>query len=306
MSSHTAHEPECQACPDASAVELAVVGRAKDIGAFSVRRVLPSVRRRAVGPFVFFDEMGPASLAPGNAMEVRPHPHINLATVTYLFEGEIMHRDSLGTEQAIQPGAVNWMTAGRGITHSERSPVEGRDGTRGIHGLQLWLALPKEHEECDPAFDHYPSETLPIKQIGGARVRVLAGTCFGASSPVKTKSELFYADISMPAGTELTLPEGFAERASYTVTGRLRAGSETGDKGTMMVFKAGATVTLRAELASRFVVLGGAPLDGPRHMWWNFVSSRKERIEVAKEDWRQGRFPVVPGDEKEFIPLPEG
>jgi redox-sensitive bicupin YhaK (pirin superfamily) len=304
MSWVEANEPVCTRSDSVPAIELTIEARPRKIDGFSVGRVLPSAARRLVGPFIFFDHMGPAELAPGNGVDVRPHPHINLATVTYLFDGEILHRDSLGSQQIIEPGAINWMTAGRGIVHSERTPPEVRRTGSRLHGIQLWVALPKEHEETAPEFHHHPAETLPELEDDGVRIRVLAGSAYGEISPVRTFSPLFYAEASLPAGGMLPLPPEHEERASYVIEGLICCGAERAGAQRMLVFSRGATAVLRAEAASRVVLVGGSPI-GPRHIWWNFVSSSKERIEQAKRDWKEGRFSKVPGDEKEFIPLPE-
>ena len=286
------------------AIERILAGRKRDIGGFSVERLLPAMARRHVGPFVFFDHMGPAQLAPGQGMDVRPHPHINLATVTYLFEGEIVHRDSVGSLQPIRPGAINWMTAGRGIVHSERtSPENRKTGTR-VHGLQLWVGLPKDKEEVAPEFTHYPADSLPELEDSGVRVRVLAGSAYGETSPVRTLSPLFYVEARIPAGEELPVPAGYEERAVYIVEGVVGCGQERVEPSKMVVFAAGANPVLRAKSDARVVMIGGAPLDGERYLWWNFVSSSRERIEQAKRDWKEGSFAQVPG-ETEFIPLPE-
>jgi redox-sensitive bicupin YhaK (pirin superfamily) len=285
-------------------VEHLIRARPRDIGDFVVRRVLPAFQKQMVGPFIFVDHMGPIRLPPGGGMDVRPHPHIGLATVTYLWEGEILHRDSLGSVQAIRPGDVNWMVAGRGIAHSERSPPELRPAGPRAHGLQTWVALPKAHEETEPGFRHYPSASLPKIDRGGARVRVLAGNAYGVASPVRTLSPLLYVESKIPAGRELALPEEHPERAAYIVAGVVRCGDERVEPSRMVVFAPGPTPPLRAESAARVMLLGGEPLDGERHIWWNFVSSSRERIEQAKRDWKEGRFPRVPG-ETEYIPLPE-
>jgi hypothetical protein len=276
---------------------------ARDLGGFTVGRVLPATARKLIGPFIFFDHMGPAAFPPGRGIDVRPHPHIGLATVTYLFEGEIVHRDSLGSHQPIRPGDVNWMTAGRGITHSERTGSGPRQAGSRIDGLQLWVALPLSHEETDPEFHHHPARDLPAVNIAGTRVRVLAGSAFGEISPVRTLSPLFYVDAAMPAGSELPLPNEHEERAAYVVSGSVECGNERAERGRMLVFTPGAAATLRAVSDARLAVIGGAPIDGERHIFWNFVSSSQARIEQAKRDWREGRFPKVPGDEQEFIPL---
>ena len=305
MSYREASDPVVTPTPTTDAVETVIDARPRDLGGFVVGRVLPSTARRLVGPFIFFDHMGPAALAPGQAVDVRPHPHINLATVTYLFEGEIMHRDSLGSEQPIRPGAINWMTAGRGIVHSERTPPELRKSGSPLHGIQLWVALPKAHEETEPDFRHYPSADIPTLDRAGVALRVLAGSAYQRQSPVATLSPLFYVDAVMPEGTEVELPGDHAERAAYVVEGAVHCDAVRAATGRMLVFKTGSKPVLRSETRARVVLLGGAPLDGPRHIWWNFVSSSRERIEEAKRAWREGRFPKVPGDEKEFIPLPE-
>jgi redox-sensitive bicupin YhaK (pirin superfamily) len=286
------------------AVTDVIEGRSRDLGGFSVQRVLPASQRRMLGPFIFFDHFGPADVPPGGGIDVRPHPHINLATVTYLFEGEIVHRDSLGCHQVIRPGDVNWMTAGRGIVHSERTdPARRATGGRS-HGIQLWVALPTGDEETAPEFHHHPGATLPSRPAPGAALRVIAGSAYGLTSPVRTFSPLFYVDAALDPGAVLPLPEGHAERGVYVATGRLRCDGQPIEPGRLVLFAPGGAPTVQAETASRVVVLGGAPLDGERHVWWNFVSSRRARIEQAARDWQEGRFPRVPGDETEFIPLP--
>ena len=305
MSWIEANEPFCRRTDSTPAIEVTIEARARKIDGFSVARVLPSAERRLVGPFIFFDHFGPAELAPGNGMDVRPHPHINLATVTYLLDGRVLHRDSLGSHQIIEPGEINWMTAGRGIVHSERTPPDLRATGSRLYGIQLWVALPKEHEETVPEFHHHPADALPELEEDGVRIRVLAGSAYGEISPVRTFSPLFYVEASLPAGAALPLPPEHEERAIYILEGIVCCGAERAEAQRMLVFSSGATAVLRAEVASRVVLLGGAPI-GPRHIWWNFVSSSKERIEQAKREWKEGRFPKIPGDEKEFIPLPEG
>ncbi len=290
-----------------SALETVIVPRTRDLGdGFQVRRALPSVRRRMVGPFIFFDQMGPAVFRSGQGLDVRPHPHIGLATVTYLFEGEILHRDSLGTVQSIRPGAVNWMVAGRGIAHSERTPPEVRTTGGKLFGIQIWVAVPKQHEETAPSFAHTPAEALPVLEDGGARVRLIAGSLYGARSPVGTLSALFYGDATLAPGVRLPLPPEHEERAVYVVDGTLEAAGERFAAGQLLVLKPKAQVVLEATgpAAARVLLFGGEPMDGPRHIWWNFVSSSRERIEQAKEDWKAGRVGAVPG-ETELIPLPE-
>jgi redox-sensitive bicupin YhaK (pirin superfamily) len=278
--------------------------RARDLGGFVVGRVLPAPRQRTVGPFCFLDHMGPVTLAPGHGIDVRPHPHIGLATVTYLFEGEIVHRDSLGFEQAIHPGDINWMTAGRGIVHSERSSDARRAQGGPVHGLQLWTALPRADEETTPDFHHHPAASLPRVDQPGVHLRVLVGSAYGAVSPVATFAPTLYVDAELDAGATLPLPTDHEERAVYLVEGAVRAADVVLTRPGLLVFSADETVSLVADTASRLVLLGGAPLDGPRHMFWNFVSSSEERIERAKVDWREERFPLVPGDERERTPLP--
>lgn len=275
----------------------------QDLGGFSVRRLLPHQAQRAVGPWVFFDHMGPAQFPPGAGINVRPHPHINLATVTYLFAGEILHRDSLGSLQAIRPGDLNLMIAGRGIVHSERETAAAKQETRDLHGLQLWLALPAEAEEMEPEFIHYPSASLPALTLQGVPVRVLIGTAYGVSSPVKTLSPTLYVEAELIAGQSLALPEGVPELGVYVAAGQLQLGEQHLDTYNLSVLDSAYQGELVAQSDSRIALIGGAPV-GKRYMWWNFVSSRKERIEEAKLEWKNQGFPLVPGDEQEFIPLP--
>jgi len=289
----------------ADPVELTLTPRRRDLGGFEVGRLLPAPTRQMVGPFIFLDTIGPADLPPGGGIDVRPHPHIGLATVTYLFAGEIVHRDSLGSLQAIRPGDVNWMSAGRGIVHSERSAPETRVRGGPLHGLQAWVALPREHEEDPPAFAHHPAETLPSVELDGARVTLIAGSGFGASAPVAVVSPLIYADVRLAAAARLTVPAEHAERAVLLIHGRAAVGGQGLPLGGLAVLRQGVEAVVAAELPTRLVILGGAVLDGPRHVWWNFVSSARTRIEQAKADWKAGMVPKVPG-ETEFIPLPEG
>jgi len=283
---------------------LRIVPRVRDLGdGFQVRRALPSPACRSVGPFVFFDHMGPVALAPGQGLDVRPHPHIGLATVTYLFEGEILHRDSLGNVQPIRPGEVNWMTAGRGIVHSERTPPELRASGTRLSGLQVWVGLPAAAEETEPAFAHH--EGLPVIEDNGVTVRLILGDLLGLSSPVATLSPTFYADVSLTAGRRMALPTDPDERGIYVVRGQIELAGHVHGAGEMLVLETGIETLVASAAGARFVAFGGAPLEGPRHVWWNFVSSREERIREAAEDWKAGRFPNVPGD-SESIPLPEG
>jgi redox-sensitive bicupin YhaK (pirin superfamily) len=286
-------------------LEVVVVPRTRDLGdGFQVRRALPSPQRQMVGPFVFFDQMGPVVLRGGRGLDVRPHPHIGLATVTYLFDGAILHRDSLGSVCRIEPGEVNWMTAGRGIVHSERSPLEERIEGRKLYGVQIWVALPKKHEETAPAFEHFSADKLPVIEDGGARIRLIAGSLFGARSPVPTLSELFYAEVLLEEGAVLAVKAEHEERAAYIVEGSIEVGSAVVSPGELAVFRRSGQVLLRANAPSRILLFGGEPMDGPRHVVWNLVSSSKERIQQAKDDWREQRMGQVPG-ETEFIPLPD-
>lgn len=284
------------------AVELTIEPRIRSLGEFDVRRVLPAAQRRMIGPFVFLDHMGPAVFPPGQGIAVRPHPHIGLATITYLFEGEIMHRDSLGYRQPIQAGAVNLMTAGRGIVHSERASDDLAVTSR-LHGMQSWIALPVDLEEMEPSFIHYPASGLPELELDGCTVRVIMGKAYGVDAPVLTYSETLYAELRLPQGAALTVLDETPERAVYVVSGKLEIDGHEYGEGTLAVLRKGAEAPLRAIAETRAMLLGGTSL-GTRHIWWNFVSSRAERIEQAKRDWVDMRFGRVPGDD-EFIPLPE-
>tara|TARA_R110002110_G_scaffold83635_28_gene217179 strand:- start:8913 stop:9791 length:879 start_codon:yes stop_codon:yes gene_type:complete len=287
-------------------IEMVITGRRRDLGGFEVQRILPYAKRRLVGPFIFFDEMGPAEFPVGEAINVRPHPHIGLATVTYLFEGEILHRDSLGFEQPIRPGAVNWMTAGRGIVHSERVTDDVRNSVNRMHGIQTWIALPLEQEEMEPSFRHHAADTIPKISRDGVEMRLIAGTAFGEESPVKGESPMFYLHLEMLEGAAIDLPVEHAERAAFVVDGSVEVDGQSFGRGNMIIFREAVPVEILAEENSRVMLLGGATLQGKRHIWWNFVSSSEERLEQAKADWQAGRFPKVPGDSEEFIPLPEG
>ena len=287
------------------AIDQVIVPRTVDLGDFAVRRALPSARTRMVGPFIFFDHFGPAEFHAGNGLDVRPHPHIGLATVTYLFDGEIMHRDSLGTAVAIRPGEVNWMTAGRGIVHSERTRPERRVDGEPIHGLQMWVALPTAKEEMDAGFAHHATAEFPVINDNGKNVRVVVGSLYGTASPVPTVHETIFGDVHLKAGATLPLDADHEERAVYIIDGVLDIAGDRFEAGRLLVFRPGDTVSIAAATDTHFVIVGGAPMDGPRHIWWNFVSSRKERIEQAKAEWKAGHFGKVPGDEIEFIPLPE-
>ncbi|MBY5980681.1 pirin family protein [Ferrimonas balearica] len=295
-------ELPCEHQSGCGAIERVVTPKDKDLGGFSVRRTLPTRELRSVGPWVFFDHMGPASFAAGTGINVRPHPHINLATVTYLFEGEILHRDSLGSLQPIQPGDVNLMVAGRGIVHSERERPEVTAQPHGLHGLQLWLALPEADEETQPAFYHYPAKSIPQTQVGKVPVRVIMGEAYGQRSPVKTFAETLYLEARLSAGQSLTLPVA-QQRALYLVSGGVKVGETELSEHAMAVLAPEAGVTVTAETDSLVALIGGEAMP-PRYMEWNFVSSSKDRIAQAKADWQAGRFPLVPGDEEEQIPLP--
>lgn len=293
---------ETGTCEPCTALRTVLAPKDRDLGGFSVRRLMPSDRLKAVGPFVFFDHLGPARFAPGTGIDVRPHPHIGLATITYLFEGEILHRDSLGQVQAIRPGEINWMTAGRGIAHSERTPPLLRQAGHDLHALQLWVALPEEQEETTPEFLHYDADQLPAVERQGLSLRVMIGEAFGLSSPVKTYSPTLYLDARLAKGAALVLPDGVDERAVYLVSGSLKSRDRLIARHHLAVFDDTPGIELIAAEDSRLVVIGGNPL-GKRTVWWNLVATRKDLIEKAKADWKHGRFPKVPG-ETEFIPLP--
>lgn len=293
------------------AISIVIEPRTRDLGGFTVGRVLPFAKRRTVGPFIFFDEMGPAAFPPGTGIDVRPHPHIGLATVTYLFEGEIRHRDSLGMDQVIRPGDVNWMTAGRGIAHSERTDAAPRRDGQKMHGIQSWVALPEAAEETAPSFHHHPKASLPVIERPGLTMRLIAGTAFGETSPAKTFSPMFYLGAEADAGADIPLPDDHEERAVYILSGAVEVDGQTYDSGRMIVFEKSAAPEITARAPSRLMLLGGAPV-GERFIWWNFVSSSKERLEKGKKDWRESAaagfnnsyFSLPPG-ETEFIPLPE-
>ncbi|MGN6152670.1 MAG: pirin family protein [Lysobacteraceae bacterium] len=280
-----------------------VAPRVHDLGGFEVRRAVPSIQARSVGPFVFVDHMGPAVFAPGRGIDIRPHPHIGLATVTFLWAGRVDHRDSLGSEQTIGPGDVNWMTAGRGIVHSERTPASLRADEHPLHGLQTWVALPRAHEDTAPAFHHHPAATLPVLDVPGGRLRVVAGRGYGEEAPVRVFADTLYVAIDLDADGEVELDAGHRERALYVLDGEAQLDGADLPAMHLVVLDDGVRHRLRAKTPLKAMLLGGEPLDGPRHLWWNFVSSSKDRIEQAKDDWRDGRFDAVPG-ESEFIPLP--
>lgn len=310
MSWNPALDPHCPTGDEVDAIDTVIVPRARDLGGFEVRRALPAPRRQMVGPFIFFDQMGPAEFLPTKGMDVRPHPHIGLATISYLYRGRMHHRDSLGTDQWIEPGAVNWMVAGHGITHSERTDDATQVGPMPFFGIQTWVALPKDHEDRLPEFIHASADQLPLLEGEGKQVRVILGDAWGERAPVPIASEMFYADALLAAGASVPLPDNHEDRGVYVVEGSVSLAGESYGAGQMMVFRLGDRVSLRAgEAGARLMMLGGATLEGPRYIWWNFVASSRERIEEAKEawrreDWAHGRFQLPPGDDAEFIPLP--
>lgn len=289
----------------AGKADIVVEPASKDLGGFRVRRALPSIQKRMVGPFVFLDHLGPARFEAGSGIDVRPHPHIGLATVTYLLDGSIFHRDTLGSAQDIVPGDVNWMTAGRGIAHSERSSAQSRRAGRLMTGVQSWIALPRIFEETNPAFFHHAGASLPELSDTGIKLRVIAGNAYGETSPVRVFSGTLYVDAMLDAGASLPLPSDHAERSLYILEGSVEIAGEEFAEGRLLIFRPGDHIGIRAVTSARFIIVGGEPMDGDRHIWWNFVSSSKERIEQAKADWKAGKFGTVPGDDREFIPLPD-
>lgn len=311
MSWNPCLEPQCPDAGSLDAIETLIVPRARDLGGFEVRRALPAPSRQMVGPFIFFDQMGPAEFINSGGIDVRPHPHIGIGTVTYLYEGEFQHRDSVGSNQMIYPGEVNWMVAGRGVTHSERTSEATRKGRNALFGIQTWIALPEEAEDTDPAFEHHGKEALPFMTGEGKEVRLILGHAWGERAPVRTFSEMFYADAVLSAGAKLPLPNDHEDRGVYVVEGSIEVAGESYSSGQMMVFRPGDEITLTAgEKGTRLMLLGGETLNGPRYLWWNFVASSQERIEAAKQswaegDWDHGRFKLPPGDTDEFIPLPD-
>ncbi len=285
-------------------INLTILPRLKDLGGFTVRRILPSVQKHMVGPFIFFDHIGPAEFKTGEGIDVRPHPHIGLATVTYLFDGQMDHRDSLGSMQTIKPRDVNWMTAGKGIVHSERTGLDERGHLHNLHGIQSWVALPVFAEECEPEFFHHEAKLLPEIKLDGVALRIIAGEAYGEKSPVKIYSPLFYVEAKLGVNTKLSLPQNYQERAIYVVSGSVKIGDEIVEEKTFVVCGDG-EIVITAESEAHIMMFGGEPFEEVRYIEWNFVSSSKARIEKAKDDWKNGRFPKVPGDEIEFIPLPE-
>ena len=305
MSWQPSNDPKPGDAKSCEAIEQVIVPRARDLGSFEVRRALPAAGKQMVGPFIFFDQMGPAEFLLGTGLDVRPHPHIGLATVTYLFDGEIMHRDSLGTALAIRPGELNLMTAGRGIVHSERTSTEARTKGSRLFGIQAWAALPQSHEEDLPAFAHHGAGELPRITEDGKRVRIVMGSLYGESSPAAFPHESFYAEAVLAPGAALPLDPDCDERAAYVVSGEIDIAGQTFGPGRLLVFRPGDRISILALSQARLMLLGGEPMDGPRHIWWNFVSSSKDRIDAAKADWIAKRFTPVPSDAEEFIPLPE-
>ncbi|KIT15756.1 pirin family protein [Jannaschia aquimarina] len=311
MSWNPALDPHCPTGDEVDAIETVIVPRARDLGGFEVRRALPAPKRQMVGPFIFFDQMGPAEFLTGEGIDVRPHPHIGLSTVTYLLDGKIHHRDSLGTDQWIEPGAVNLMTAGYGITHSERADGDYRQQEKSLFGIQTWMALPKDHEDAAPDFLHVPKAELPVLDGEGKQVRLVLGDAYGERTEAQTPSRSFYADALLEAGAAIPLPDDHEDRGVYVLQGEVSVAGQTFEAGRMMVFRPGDPVSLKAGAdGARVMLLGGDTLEGSRYIWWNFVASSKERIEAAKEawragDWAHGRFQLPPGDTNEHIPLPE-
>ncbi len=305
MSWQPCDDPKFGDAVSSDAIEQVIVPRVRDLGGFEVRRALPSAERQMVGPFIFFDQAGPAELLVGNGIDVRPHPHIGLATVTYLFDGGLMHRDSLGTELEIKPGELNLMTAGSGIVHSERTSAEARAVASRLFGIQAWAALPKSHEEGAPDFAHYDASALPRISGEGKTVRLIMGSLYGQSSPAVFPHECFYAEAMLAPGAVLPLDADHDERAVYIVSGEIDIAGQTFGPGRLLVFRPGDRISILATTNARLMLVGGEPMDGPRHVWWNFVSSSKDRIDAAKADWKAGRFAPVPTDTTEFIPLPD-
>ncbi|MEM7462962.1 MAG: pirin family protein [Pseudomonadota bacterium] len=310
MSWNPAIEPQCPTAGGVDSIETLIVPRARDLGGFEVRRALPAPKRQMVGPFIFFDQAGPAEFITGEGIDVRPHPHIGLGTVTYLYKGEFQHRDSLGSNQMIYPGELNWMVAGNGVTHSERTSEKTRLATSSLFGIQTWVALPDQHEETDAAFEHFGEDALPFLQGEGKEVRLILGSAWGEKAPAKVFSEMFYADVILEAGANIPLPKEHEDRGVYISTGSIVVAGETYAAGQMMIFRPGDDITLTAgEQGARLMLLGGETLGGPRYIWWNFVASSRDKIEEAKQawadgNWQDGKFTLPPGDTEEFIPLP--
>ncbi len=309
MSWNPCQSPDIDDKAALDALETVIIPRARDLGGFEVRRALPAPSRQMVGPFIFFDQMGPAEFITDGGIDVRPHPHIGLGTVTYLYQGEFQHRDSLGTDQMIYPGEVNWMLAGSGVTHSERTSPETRATRHKLFGIQTWVALPEDREDMAPDFEHHKEATLPLIEADGAQARLILGSAWGERAPVNMQSEIFYADVTLAPGAQAPLPDNHEDRGIYVTQGAVEIGGDTFEAGRMMVFRPGDKVSVRAgEQGARLMLLGGETLNGPRYVWWNFVSSSKEKIEAAKDawkkaDWSGGPFTLPPGDDQEFIPI---
>lgn len=310
MSWNPALEPGCPDLVSPDSIETLIIPRARDLGGFEVMRALPAPKRQMVGPFIFFDQIGPAEMLTAQGIDIRPHPHIGLGTVTYLYQGDFHHRDSIGTDQVILPGAVNWMVAGRGVTHSERTSSAGRAGPHGLWGVQTWIALPESHEDMGPVFEHHGKGDLPMFQDGGVTARLVLGDAYGARAPATMYSETFYLDVTMAPGARFPLPDNHEDRGLYVIGGEVSIAGQAFAAGRMMVFRPGDPITVAAgPQGARLLALGGATLNGPRHIWWNFVASSRERIEQAKADWRaarwgEGLFTLPPSDAAEYIPLP--
>ena len=310
MSWNPALEPGCPDAIGVDAIETLIIPRARDLGSFEVRRALPAPKRQMVGPFIFFDQAGPAEFVTGQGVDVRPHPHIGLATVTYLYRGEFQHRDSLGSNQMILPGAVNWMVAGRGVTHSERTGEATRKAPHSLFGIQTWVALPEAHEEVAPSFEHHGKEALPEFESDGVRLRLILGRAYGRAAPARVFSDTFYADVTLRPGARFPLPDDHEDRGLYIVEGSVNIAGQAFASGRMMVFRPGDKITVAAGPdGARLMILGGETFPGPRYIWWNFVSSSKERLEDAKQQWRRaewgkGLFRLPTDDQVEFIPLP--
>jgi redox-sensitive bicupin YhaK (pirin superfamily) len=311
MSWNPALDPGCPDEVGSDAIETLIIPRARDLGGFEVRRALPAPKRQMVGPFIFFDQAGPAELLTGQGIDVRPHPHVGLGTVTYLYRGDFHHRDSTGADQIISPGTLNWMVAGRGVTHSERTSEAARKGPNGLFGIQTWLALPDAEEDIAPSFEHHGKDTLPMIEDRGVAVRLILGSAYGKFAPARMFSETFYADVKLEPGHRLPMPDEHEDRGIYIVEGSISIAGQTFESSQMMVFRPGDRITVAAgDRGARLMILGGATLGGPRYIWWNFVASSRERIEAAKSEWRaekwgQGRFDLPVDDRAEHIPLPD-
>ncbi|AXI45208.1 hypothetical protein C1J03_03625 [Sulfitobacter sp. SK012] len=311
MSWNPTIEPHCPEAGDIDAIETLIIPRARDLGGFEVRRALPAPKRQMVGPFIFFDQMGPVEFLTDQGIDVRPHPHIGLATVTYLYKGEFQHRDSLGNNQMIYPGEVNWMIAGNGVTHSERTSAETRKGASSLFGIQTWVALPEKDEETDAGFEHHAEEALPFIEGEGKEVRLIIGNAWGEAAPTKTFSEMFYADAILQPGALIPMPDNHEDRGVYVVAGSVTIAGDVFEAGRMMVFRPGDAITLKAgDQGARLMLLGGETMNSSRYVWWNFVASSQDKIDAAKEawragDWAHGRFQLPPDDNAEFTPLPE-